>query len=155
MCVYDKPRKWRCINKIITTMVIVPLCKHTYCSRSALTHLGLWRKLYDSTMSQSIPKCTKWCGLAMHFRLMLSISWFVRTQRIYSRETTVLGETPWALRAIGIAFAKVRSFDAKSAPRISRKTFDLELPNFIWTSIPTLSTALPDMTSLSTSGLKL
>ena len=30
----------------------------------------------------------------------------------------------------------VRSFDTKSAPRISRKTLELESPNFIGASIP-------------------
>ena len=29
-------------NKVITTMVIGPLDKHTYCVRSAFTQLGLW-----------------------------------------------------------------------------------------------------------------
>ena len=43
------------------------------------------------------------------------------------------------------------AFDAKSAPRISRKPFDLESPNFTGTSIPALSTTAPDMTSVSTS----
>ena len=28
-------------------MVIEPLDDHAYCTRSAFTHLGLWRKLYD------------------------------------------------------------------------------------------------------------
>ena len=49
----------------------------------------------------------------------------------------------------------VRSFDTKSASRISRKPFDLESPYFMGTSTLTLSTAIPDMTSLSTSGRKL
>ena len=35
------------VYKVITTMVIGPLDDHTYCTRSALTYLGLWRKLYD------------------------------------------------------------------------------------------------------------
>ena len=46
----------------------------------------------------------------------------------------------------------VRLFDTKSAPRISRKPFDLESPNFMGTSTPILSTARPDMTSLFISG---
>ena len=46
----------------------------------------------------------------------------------------------------------VRSLVTKSAPRISRKQFDAESPNFMGTSIPILSTATPDMTSLSISG---
>ena len=59
------------------------------------------------------------------------------------------------VRAIGIGFANVSSFDAKAAPGISRKPFDTESHNFTGTSIPTLSTAIPDITSLSTSGRKL
>ena len=47
------------------------------------------------------------------------------------------------------------SFDTQSAPQISREPFDLEPSNFTWQSIPTYSTATPDMTSLSTSGQKL
>ena len=39
--------------------------------------------------------------------------------------------------------------------RISREPFELELPNFIGTSMPTCTTYAPDMTSLSTSGRKL
>ena len=46
----------------------------------------------------------------------------------------------------------VHSFDTKSAPQISRKPFDLASPNSMGTSIPALSTATPDMPSLSTSG---
>ena len=46
----------------------------------------------------------------------------------------------------------VRSFDTKSAPRMSRKPFDLESHNFMGTSISTFSIAILDMTSLSTSG---
>ena len=46
-------------------------------------------------------------------------------------------------------------FNTKSAPRISRKPFDLDTPHFIGTFILTLSTAIPDMTSLSTSGRNL
>ena len=43
-------------------MVIGPLDGHTFCARSAFTHLGLWRKLYDCslhhfTTSQSILAC--------------------------------------------------------------------------------------------------
>ena len=49
----------------------------------------------------------------------------------------------------------VRLFDTKSVPGISRKPFELESPDFIGKSIPTLCTATPDMTSLSTSGRKL
>ena len=61
-----------------------------------------------------------------------------------------------AFRVIGIGFAMfVYSFDMKSPHRISRKRFDLESPNFTQTSIPTLSTVVPDMTSFSTSGRKL
>ena len=60
-----------------------------------------------------------------------------------------------AFRAIGMGFGNVRSFDrsfdTKSAPRISRKPFHLESPNFMATATPTLSTATPDLTSLSTS----
>jgi len=44
------------------------------------------------------------------------------------------------------------SFDTKFVARISRKPFDLESPNFMGISTPTLSTATPDMTSLSISG---
>ena len=56
-----------------------------------------------------------------------------------------------AFRAIEIGFGNVRSFDTKSAPRISRKSFDLELPNFMGTSIRKFDTTIPDMTSLSAS----
>ena len=49
----------------------------------------------------------------------------------------------------------VRSFETKAAARISRKPFELELPNFMGPPILTLSADLPDMTSLSTSGRKL
>ena len=49
----------------------------------------------------------------------------------------------------------VRSFDTKSAPRMSRKPCDLELPNFTWTSIPPFSTVTPVMASLTTSRWKL
>ena len=72
-----------------------------------------------------------------------------------------LGETPArnaceAFRAIGIGFLMfVRSFDTKSAPRISRKPFNPETPHFKGTSIPTLSTATLDRTSLSASGRNL
>ena len=45
----------------------------------------------------------------------------------------------------------VRSFDTKSAPRISRKRFDLESVNFKKTSTQTLAATTPDMTSSSTS----
>ena len=38
------------LNKVITTMVIRPLNDRTSCVRFALTHLGLWRKLYDCSM---------------------------------------------------------------------------------------------------------
>ena len=48
----------------------------------------------------------------------------------------------WSVCAIGMGFGNVlHSFDTKSAPRISRKSFDLESSNFIGTCIPTLSTA--------------
>ena len=57
--------------------------------------------------------------------------------------------------ACTIGIGLVRSFDTKSAPRISRKPVDLESPNFTGTSIPTLSTATPDMTSLSVIAKKL
>ena len=40
----------------------------------------------------------------------------------------------------------------KSAARISQERFYLELANFIWPSIPTYTTATPDMTSSTTSG---
>ena len=64
-----------------------------------------------------------------------------------------------SIRAIGISSANVRSFvrsfGTKSAPRISRKLFELDSPNFIGTSTLSLSTALPDITSLPTSGRKL
>ena len=60
-----------------------------------------------------------------------------------------------ACRAIGTGFVMfVHLFDTKSAPWVSRKPFDLESPNFTRTSVPTLSTASPDMTSLSFSGQK-
>ena len=49
----------------------------------------------------------------------------------------------------------VRSFDTKSAPRISRKHSNLESTNFIGTSIPKFYVAVPDMASLSTSDRKL
>ena len=49
----------------------------------------------------------------------------------------------------------VRSFDTKTAPRISRKPFDLESPNFTKTSTLILSTVTLDMTSLFTSSRKL
>ena len=42
-----------------------------------------------------------------------------------------------------IRFDHVCSFDTKSAPRISPEPFDLQSPNFTWTSIPTLSVATP------------
>ena len=51
----------------------------------------------------------------------------------------ILGEPHLAICAIGI----------------SQKPFGLDSPNFIGTSIPALSTAIPDMTSLSTSAWKL
>ena len=51
-------------------------------------------------------------------------------------------------------FSHVHSFDTKSAPRISIEPFDLESPIFTVTSVPTLSTATTDMTSLSTSDWK-
>ena len=52
-----------------------------------------------------------------------------------------------------ICFSHVRS--TRNQPRrMSRKPFDLESPNFTWRSIPTCSTATPDMTALSTSGEK-
>ena len=47
---------------------------------------------------------------------------------------------------------RIRSFNTKSAPRISRKPSALaalESRNFTRTSIPTLSIATPDMTSLT------
>ena len=62
-------------------------------------------------------------------------------------------------RTIGIGqflfVRSIRSFDTKWAPRISRKPFDLESPNFMGASTPTLSIAVPDMTSLFTPGRKL
>ena len=59
-------------------------------------------------------------------------------------------------RRNAIGLSHVRLFvRQKSAPRISREPFDLELSNVIRTSIPTYSTATPDMTSLTTSGCKL
>ena len=42
----------------------------------------------------------------------------------------------------------VHSFDTKSAPRVSRRPFDLESSNLIETYIPTLSTAILDITAL-------
>ena len=54
-----------------------------------------------------------------------------------------------------IGLGHVHLFDTQSAPRMSREPFDIESPNFTWTSVPTYSTATPDMTSLSTSGRKL
>ena len=51
-----------------------------------------------------------------------------------------------------IGFGHVRSFDSKSAHRISQEPLDLESPNFTKTFIPTYPTATPDMTSLSTLG---
>ena len=50
------------IDKVITTMVIRPLNDRTHCARSAITQLGLWRKLYEClldhfTTSQCILKC--------------------------------------------------------------------------------------------------
>ena len=52
----------------------------------------------------------------------------------------MLGETPYWDR-LGPVRSFVRSFDNKPDPRISRKPFDLESPNFTQTSTPTLSTA--------------
>ena len=49
----------------------------------------------------------------------------------------------------------VRSSITKWAGRISQEQFDLESPNFTWTSVPALSTASPDTTSLATSSRKL
>ena len=51
-----------CLNKVITTMMIGPLDDHTYCTRSAFTHLELWRMLYycllhHFTTCQCILKC--------------------------------------------------------------------------------------------------
>ena len=68
-----------------------------------------------------------------------------------------LGEMPKCLNVLCYwdRLRPVRSFDTKSALRISRKLFDLVSPNFTQTSTLTFSTASPDMTSLSASGLKL
>ena len=52
-------------------------------------------------------------------------------------------------------FGPVRSFDTKAALRISRKPFDLESPNFTVASMLALSTAVLEMTSLSTSDRRL
>ena len=68
-------------------------------------------------------------------------------QRFYSLTVAI-----FRLRVIGIGFGNVRSFDTKSTPWISRKPFDLESPNFMGASIPTLSAVTPGITSLSTSG---
>ena len=44
-------------DKVITTMVIRPLDDHTcHCARSAVAHLGIWRKLYDCTWHRQ-PMC--------------------------------------------------------------------------------------------------
>ena len=58
-------RVYSLLDKVITTLVIRPLNDHTYCTRSAYTHLGLWRKLYNCslhhfTTSQCILKCVDW-----------------------------------------------------------------------------------------------
>ena len=45
--------------------------------------------------------------------------------------------------------------DKRLAPRISRKPFDLESPNFTVTSTPTCSTATPAISAIATSGRKL
>ena len=66
----------------------------------------------------------------------------------------VFRRNAFAFRAIGIDFV-LRSFDTKSAHRISRKPFDIESPNVTQIFMPTLSIATPHMTSLSTSGRKL
>ena len=75
----------------------------------------------------------------MRFRLMLS-----------SMSASTVKK---AFRAIGIGFANIRSFvrHQNSSSNIS-KAFDLESPNCMGTSVPTLSTATPDMTSLAISG---
>ena len=44
-------------DKVITTAVTRLLDDRIYCARSALTHLGLWRKLYDSVKKVKVKAC--------------------------------------------------------------------------------------------------
>ena len=53
-------------DKVITTMVIRLLNNWTYCARSALTRLGLWRTLYGRLFMESLhhqPMCSEMCSL--------------------------------------------------------------------------------------------
>ena len=50
------------INKVFTTLVIRPYDNLIYCARSAITHLRLWQKLYDSSLHHFTASCVVKCA---------------------------------------------------------------------------------------------
>ena len=72
MSILFLPNPYYCCNrnKVIITMVIKPLDDPTYCTRSAFTQLGVWRKLIDCSWHHfTLPMCCQMCSVWIFLHL--------------------------------------------------------------------------------------
>ena len=155
---------WYRVN--IITMVIRPLDDRTYCARSAVTHLGLWRKPYVCSWHHiTVSQCVRRQGSLSSF----ITKWGIRIPRgrfdVESPNFTWTFTPVWStitpdmtsLTTSGLQLSKLKKRLKMPPPTASLSYLYIENRlsknhQILQASIPTCPTLSLDITSLLTSG---